>query len=225
MKIDQHTDPMAYQPDMEITSSAIMEQVLAARAAYDETVYTADDVKQALLQEHLTPEAFAALLAPAAAPFLEQLAQRAQAETRKHFGNAVNLFTPLYIANYCENHCIYCGFNCYNNIKRAKLTAAEIETEMQAIAAQGLEEILILTGESPTMSDVQYIGAACRLARKYFRVVGLEVYPMDSSDYAYLHQCGADFVTVFQETYAPDKYGQLHLGGRKRIFPYRFNAQ
>ena len=55
---------------------------------------------------------------------------------------------------------------------------------MQAIAAQGLEEILILTGESPTMSDVQYIGAACRLARKYFRVVGLEVYPMDSSDYA-----------------------------------------
>lgn len=225
MKIDQHTDPMAYQPDMEITSSAIMEQVLAARAAYDETVYTADDVKQALLQDHLTPEAFAALLAPAAAPFLEQLAQRAQAETRKHFGNAVNLFTPLYIANYCENHCIYCGFNCYNNIKRAKLTAAEIETEMQAIAAQGLEEILILTGESPTMSDVQYIGAACRLARKYFRVVGLEVYPMDSSDYAYLHQCGADFVTVFQETYAPDKYGQLHLGGRKRIFPYRFNAQ
>ena len=179
MKIDQHTDPMAYQPDMEITSSAIMEQVLAARAAYDETVYTADDVKQALLQDHLTPEAFAALLAPAAAPFLEQLAQRAQAETRKHFGNAVNLFTPLYIANYCENHCIYCGFNCYNNIKRAKLTAAEIETEMQAIAAQGLEEILILTGESPTMSDVQYIGAACRLARKYFRVVGLEVYPMD----------------------------------------------
>lgn len=148
MKIDQHTDPMAYQPDMEITSSAIMEQVLAARAAYDETVYTADDVKQALLQDHLTPEAFAALLAPAAAPFLEQLAQRAQAETRKHFGNAVNLFTPLYIANYCENHCIYCGFNCYNNIKRAKLTAAEIETEMQAIAAQGLEEILILTGES-----------------------------------------------------------------------------
>lgn len=75
------------------------------------------------------------------------------------------------------------------------------------------------------MSDVHYIGAACRLARKYFRVVGLEVYPMDSSDYAYLHQCGADFVTVFQETYAPDKYGQLHLGGRKRIFPYRFNAQ
>lgn len=225
MKIDQHTDPMTYQPDMEIIASDIMQQVLAARNAYDENAYTTADVKQALLQEHLTPEGFAALLSPAAAPLLEQLSHRAQAETRRHFGNAVNLFTPLYIANYCENYCIYCGFNCHNKIKRARLTAAEIEQEMQAIAAQGLEEILLLTGESPAMSDVRYIGDACRLARKYFRVVGLEVYPMDSADYAYLHQCGADFVTVFQETYDPDKYGQLHLGGRKRIFPYRFNAQ
>ena len=97
MKIDQHTDPMAYQPDMEITSSAIMEQVLAARAAYDETVYTADDVKQALLQEHLTPEAFAALLAPAAAPFLEQLAQRAQ---QKHVNISVmpSICSPRFIS-------------------------------------------------------------------------------------------------------------------------------
>lgn len=96
MKIDQHTDPMAYQPDMEITSSAIMEQVLAARAAYDETVYTADDVKQALLQDHLTPEAFAALLAPAAAPFLEQLAQRAQ----KHVNISVmpSICSPRFIS-------------------------------------------------------------------------------------------------------------------------------
>ena len=225
MKIDQHTDPMTYQPDMEIIASDIMPQVLAARNAYDENTYTEADVKQALLQEYLTPEGFAALLSPAAAPLLEQLAHRAQTETRSHFGNAVNLFTPLYIANYCENYCIYCGFNCHNKIKRARLTAAEIEQEMQAIAAQGLEEILLLTGESPSMSDVRYIGDACRLARRYFRVVGLEVYPMDSADYAYLHQCGADFVTVFQETYDPDKYGQLHLGGRKRIFPYRFNAQ
>ena len=225
MKIDQHTNPMAYQPDMEIIASDIMQQVLAARNAYDENAYTEADVKQSLLQEYLTPEGFAALLSPAAAPLLEQLAHRAQTETRSHFGNAVNLFTPLYIANYCENYCIYCGFNCRNKIKRARLTAAEIEQEMQAIAAQGLEEILLLTGESPAMSDVRYIGGACRLARKYFRVVGLEVYPMDSADYAYLHQCGADFVTVFQETYDPDKYGQLHLGGRKRIFPYRFNAQ
>ena len=100
-----------------------------------------------------------------------------------------------------------------------------IEKEMEAIAKSGLEEILILTGESKKMSDVKYIGEACKIARKYFKMVGLEVYPMNSDEYAYLHSCGADYVTVFQETYNSDKYETLHLSGHKRIFPYRVNAQ
>ena len=135
------------------------------------------------------------------------------------------MFTPLYIANYCENYCIYCGFNCHNKIRRAKLNDEQIEEEMQAIAKTGLQEILILTGESKKMSDAEYIGRACQIARKYFKVIGLEVYPMNSDEYAYLHQCGADYVTVFQETYNSDKYETLHRAGHKRIFPYRLNAQ
>ena len=121
------------------------------------------------------------------------------------------MFTPLYISNYCENYCIYCGFNCHNKIKRAKLDKEGIEREMKAIAETGLEEILILTGESKAMSDVKYIGEACKIAKKYFKMVGLEVYPMNSDEYAYVHKCGADYVTVFQETYNSDKYETLHI--------------
>ena len=153
------------------------------------------------------------------------MARRAQAETRKHFGNSVQMFTPLYIANYCENYCVYCGFNCHNKIRRAKLDAKEIERELQAIAATGLQEILLLTGESRSMSPVSYIGETARCARKYFRVIGVEIYPLNVEEYAYLHACGVDYVTVFQETYDADKYKTLHLGGHKRIFPYRLNAQ
>ena len=101
----------------------------------------------------------------------------------------------------------------------------EIEKEMQAIAETGLEEILILTGESEKMSSVEYIGEACKIAKKYFRMVGLEIYPVNSDQYAYLHECGVDYVTVFQETYNSDKYETLHLAGNKRIWPYRFNTQ
>lgn len=224
-RIDEHTDHMKYTDDMQAIDHDIMDRVIAEMDAYDADVYTAADVKAALAAEECSVENFKVLLSPAALPFLEEIAQKAQKETRKHFGNSVMLFTPLYIANYCENYCIYCGFNCHNKIKRAKLNAQEIEKEMKTIAETGLEEILILTGESPKNSSVEYIGEACKIARKYFKVVGLEVYPMDSKDYAYLHECGADFVTVFQETYNSDKYKTLHLGGRKRIFPYRFNAQ
>lgn len=225
VRIDENTDHMKYTDDMEAIDSDIMDRVIAEMNSYDADIYTAKDVKEALAAETCSVDNFKALLSPAALPFLEEIAQKAQKETRKHFGNSVAIFTPLYIANYCENYCVYCGFNCHNKIKRAQLNAEEIEKEMQAIAETGLEEVLILTGESPNKSSVEYIGEACKIAKKYFKLIGLEVYPMDSKDYAYLHECGADFVTVFQETYNLDKYKTLHLGGRKRIFPYRLNAQ
>ena len=216
---------MEYMEGMEVLESDVMTQVLAAMNQYDYEKYTAEDVRLALANDIRTPKDFGALLSPAAAPFLEEMAQLAQQETRKHFGNSVYMFTPIYISNYCENYCIYCGFNCRNKIQRAKLTYEEIEKEMEAIAATGLEEIMILVGESRKQSDVEYLGEACKIARRYFKMVGLEVYPMNSDEYAYLHECGADYVTVFQETYDSDKYETLHLGGHKRVFPYRVNAQ
>ncbi len=225
------TDPssrknhMEYLPGMEKIESDVCENVMAHMKSYDYGKYTPEDVKAALEHENCTVEDFKALLSPAAEPFLEQMAQRARTETGKHFGNTVYMFTPLYIANYCENYCVYCGFNCYNHIKRMKLTYEQIEKEMKIIAESGMEEILILTGESRSQSSVKYIGEACKLARKYFRMVGLEIYPVNTDEYKYLHECGADYVTVFQETYDSDKYEQLHLLGHKRVWPYRFDAQ
>ena len=225
------TDPasrknhMEYLPGMEQIESDICETVMSQMKSYDSSRYTAKDVQAALEHETCSVEDFKALLSPAAEPFLEQMAQRARLETSKHFGNTVYLFTPLYIANYCENYCVYCGFNCYNHINRMKLTLDQIEHEMQVIADSGMEEILILTGESRAQSDVQYIGQAVKLARKYFRMVGLEIYPVNTDEYRYLHECGADYVTVFQETYDTEKYETLHLLGHKRVWPYRFDAQ
>ncbi|MEE1246854.1 MAG: 2-iminoacetate synthase ThiH [Acutalibacteraceae bacterium] len=216
---------MEYLPGMEIIQSDVCENVMAQMNSYDYNKYTAKDVKAALEHETCSVEDFKALLSPAAEPFLEQMAQRARLETSKHFGNTVYLFTPLYIANYCENYCVYCGFNCYNHINRMKLTPEQIEHEMKVIADSGMEEILILTGESRAQSSVEYIGEACKLARKYFRMVGLEIYPVNTDEYRYLHECGADYVTVFQETYDTDKYETLHLMGHKRVWPYRFDAQ
>lgn len=219
------TNHMEYFPEMEQIESDICAKVLSQMNSYDPSRYTAADVKAALGRETCSVEDFKALLSPAAEPFLEELAQKARIETRKHFGNTVYLFTPLYIANYCENYCVYCGFNCYNHIQRMRLSMEQIEHEMKIIADSGMEEILILTGESRSQSDVAYIGEACRLARNYFRLIGLEIYPVNTEEYRYLHECGADYVTVFQETYDTVKYETLHLLGHKRVWPYRFDAQ
>ena len=219
------TDHMKYMEGMEVIQSDVRKNVMDEVDGYDYDKYTAADVEAALDRDHCTIEDFKALLSPAAFPYLERMAQRARVETSRHFGNTVYMFTPLYIANYCENYCVYCGFNCYNHIRRMKLSMEQIEHEMKVIADSGMEEILILTGESRAKSDVKYIGEACKLARKYFRMVGLEIYPINTDEYAYLHECGADYVTVFQETYDNVKYETLHLMGHKRVWPYRFDSQ
>lgn len=218
-------DPMTYQPGMEQIDSTVFQQVIDASNAFDASRYTAKQVQAALQKEVLSMEDYAALLAPAAQPFLEQMAARAKAERFKYFGNNVLLFTPLYISNYCENQCVYCGFNCRNAIHRSCLNEQEIEAEMKAIADTGMREVLILTGESPKRSDVTYIARAVAIAKRYFSTIGLEVYPMNVADYQKVQQCGADFVTVFQETYQLDCYSKMHPGGPKRCFPYRVNAQ
>ena len=150
----ERTNHMEYMEGMEVIDSTLLDEVISAMDAYDYDKYTDKDVENALSHDILTTEDFAALLSPAALNHLEEMAQRAQIETRKHFGNSVSMFTPLYIANYCENYCIYCGFNCYNKIRRAKLSEEEIKKEMQEIAKTGLQEILILTGESRKMSVI-----------------------------------------------------------------------
>ena len=218
-------DYMEYQEGMEILESSMLAQVEELRADFQPEKFTEADVRRALSNSKRSLADFGALLSPAALPLLEELALAAQKARRKYFGNNVYFFTPLYLANYCENYCVYCGFNCHNKIQRGRLNKEQMELEMQAISATGMQEVLLLTGESRKMSDVEYIGEACKLARKYFKVVGLEIYPVNSDEYAYLHKCGADYVTVFQETYNSEKYGQLHLAGHKRCFPYRFYAQ
>ncbi|MEE5993498.1 MAG: 2-iminoacetate synthase ThiH [Oscillospiraceae bacterium] len=223
--LTSRTNHMEFMKGQEQIHSDIFDKVMTEIKNYDPSQYTGLDVSRALQKETIGIEELKAFLSPSAEPFLEQMAERARLETQKHFGNTVYLFTPLYIANYCENYCVYCGFNCYNHIRRMKLSMEQVEHEMKVIADSGMEEILILTGESKGMSDVKYIGGACKLARKYFRMVGIEIYPVNVEDYRYLHECGVDYVTVFQETYDSDKYETLHLAGHKRVFPYRFDAQ
>lgn len=218
-------DHMKYLPGMEVIDSDMLDQVVAIRNSFNNDDFTDKDVRLALSKEHLDPRDFMALLSTAAAPFLEEMAQKAHLVTRRHFGNNITILTPIYFANYCDDYCIYCGFNSHNKIKRARLTDEELHRECKNIADTGIEEVIMLTGESPKMSDIKYIGNAVKIARQYFRVINMEIYPVNSEDYKYLHECGADYVTVFQETYNSDKYATLHLAGHKRIFPYRFYSQ
>ena len=181
-------------------------------------------MKDIINKDILSPEDFAQLLSPQALPYLEDMAQRAHALTVAHFGKTIQLYTPLYLSDYCENECVYCGFNVTNAFKRRKLSLEEVEAEARAIAALGFKHILILTGESRNNSPVSYIKDCVLVLKKYFSSISIEVYALDESEYGELVVAGVDGLTIYQETYNRELYYQLHKKGPKKDFEFRLMA-
>ncbi len=185
---------------------------------------TESQVRKALGGSSLHFQDFLALLSPQAAPLLEEMAQAAHRVTVQNFGRTIQLYTPLYLANYCVNHCVYCGFSAKNRIERRKLTLAEVESEARAIAATGLKHLLILTGESRQESPVSYIRDCVLVLRKYFPSISIEIYPVSKDEYVELVAAGVDGLTIYQEVYHEETYLRLHPKGPKRDYRFRLEA-
>lgn len=209
---------------MSETETGLQSLITSYGKRFDELDPTEADVQRVLSGTRVTPEGFAALLSPAAAPHLERMARLAHETTVRQFGKTMRLFTPLYLSNHCANHCRYCGFNAKNTITRSKLTVEEAVREGEAIAATGLRHVLLLTGEHERKAGVDYLEQCIKALAPLFPSVSLEVFPMSEEDYRRMVRAGADGLTLFQETYDPELYAELHPAGPKRDYAYRLDA-
>ncbi|MBI4632783.1 MAG: 2-iminoacetate synthase ThiH [Deltaproteobacteria bacterium] len=185
---------------------------------------TAADVPAALTRERHSAEDFLTLLSPAAGNHLEEMAQKAHHLTVRNFGRVIFLFTPIYLSDYCENQCAYCGFNVGNPFARKKLNLQELEEEARRIAETDLKHVLILTGESRQYSPPSYIRECVQVLKKYFSSISVEIYPLDTEEYGELVTAGVDGLTIYQEVYHEKRYDQVHLAGPKKNFHYRLDA-
>ncbi len=186
---------------------------------------TAADVERALSARNPGIEDFMALISPAAAPYLEQMALRSRELTQMRFGRTIGMYIPLYITNSCTNSCVYCGFNRHNKFPRVVLTPAEIENECKAIRELGpFENLLLVTGENPRVAGTDYLEEALRVCRPYFSNLTIEVMPLPAEDYRRLTESGLNGVVCFQETYHREKYKTYHPAGMKSNFEWRVNG-
>ncbi len=186
---------------------------------------TAADVERALGRERPTLDDFMALVSPAAAPYLERMAQLSRRYTRERFGRTMSMYVPLYITNSCINHCVYCGFQHDNPIARVILSDEQIVDECRAIRRLApFENLLLVTGENPRKAGVDYIENALRLARPYFANLTIEVMPLAADDYLRLTRSGLNGVVCFQETYHRARYNVYHPRGMKADFEWRVNG-
>ena len=182
------------------------------------------DIRRILAQDTVSPLDYLALLSPAAEEYMEEMAGKAHRVTVQQFGYTMTLYTPLYLGDYCVNHCVYCGFQANNRFQRRKLDLAEVDAEAALIAATGLKHILILTGESRQMTPVSYLRDCVKILGKYFSSVSIEVYPLEEDEYGELIGAGVDGLTLFQEVYDAASYAELHPAGPKRNYLYRLDA-
>ncbi|MCC7299825.1 MAG: 2-iminoacetate synthase ThiH [Verrucomicrobia bacterium] len=186
--------------------------------------FSASEVRQALGAESPDETTLAALLSPAAADFLEPMAARAQALTRRHFGRTVQLYIPLYLSSWCSGGCAYCGFAADRQTDRHALALAAVEKEIDAIKAMGFEEILLLTGERCAQADLDYLRECVHLAAQKIHNVAIEVFPMAEAEYRSLAETGGTGVTLYQETYHQETYDRMHRWGPKKDFFQRLDA-
>lgn len=185
---------------------------------------TEADVHRVLGCKRLEPLDYLTLLSPQAERYLEQLAQKANRLTEQHFGRTMLLFTPIYVANYCVNQCLYCGFNVKNSLHRTKLTVEEVDSEAKIIASSGLKHILLLTGESRHHTPVAYIKDCVEVLKRYFTSISIEIYPLAEDEYHELVATGVDGLTIYQETYCREAYDYLHPSGPKKDYLFRLET-
>jgi len=182
------------------------------------------DIQSIIDKYSINEYEFLALLSPQAEKFLEEIAQKAHQLSLQHFGKTIQLFTPMYVANYCVNKCAYCSFNAENKITRKAMTLEEVDQEARAIADTGLKHILFLTGESRTKSPVAYICEVAQILKKYFNSISIEIYPLTVDEYEQVSAAGVDGFCMYQEVYNEEVYDRVHLAGPKKDYRFRLEA-
>lgn len=185
---------------------------------------TRKDVEHALASSRRNLEDFKALISPAAAPFLEKMAQMSNALTKKRFGRTIQMYAPMYLSNECNNICTYCGFSFDNKVKRKTLSDKEILQEIEVIKKHGFNHILLVTGEANHTVHVDYFLNAIHLIKSQFANISIEVQPLETSEYEQLHKAGVNSVLVYQETYHQEVFKTYHPKGKKSNFQYRLET-
>ncbi|TDQ11333.1 2-iminoacetate synthase ThiH [Pedobacter metabolipauper] len=191
------------------------------KSIYDKT---AADVEQALHTSTRSLEDFKALISPAAAPYLEQMAQISRSLTLKRFGRIVQMYVPLYLSNECNNICTYCGFSYDNKVRRKTLSAIEVMQEAAVIKDMGYDHVLLVTGEANQSVHTDYFKKVLDLLRPHFSHLSMEIQPLDLEDYKELMHYGLNTVLVYQETYHREDYKKHHPKGKKSNFQYRLET-
>lgn len=188
-------------------------------------------VDKALDLKGLSPEEAAVLLQCTDQKVIQKIFNAARKAKEAIYGKRLVLFAPLYLSNYCMNDCLYCAFRSSNQrIKRKALTLKEIENEVKLLEKQGHKRLLLVAGEHPKISGIEYLEEAVQAVYRTkvgdgeIRRVNVNAAPMSVEHFKRLKKTGIGTYQLFQETYHLPTYKRLHLSGPKTDYENRLYA-
>lgn len=161
----------------------------------------------------------------------EKLFRLAEQIKKDFYGNRIVLFAPLYLSNYCINHCVYCPYHATNkHIGRKKLTQDEVRKEVIALQDMGHKRLALEAGEDPVNNPIEYILECIKTIYSIkhkngaIRRVNVNIAATTVENYRKLKEAGIGTYILFQETYHKESYEQLHPKGPKHNYAYHTEA-
>jgi len=212
-------------------NDATIEEILE-KAEHPQRETVRDIIAKAKTLQGLTPEETAVLLQTQDEDLIHEIMETAREVKREIYGNRLVLFAPLYIANHCANNCLYCGFRRDNKeLKRVALTMEEIAREVRVLEQEGHKRLLMLCGEHPTRSSMDYFIEAIETAYSVtsdhsgeIRRINVEIAPLKVEEYKRLKAARIGTYVLFQETYHHGTYRTMHPSGPKADYLWRLTA-
>jgi 2-iminoacetate synthase len=205
---------------------------LLKKTACSERTRVEEIITKALELKGLSPEETAVLLQTKDEEMIERIWAAAREIKQAIYGNRLVLFAPLYIANHCSNDCLYCGFRRSNKeMTRVALTMDQIANEVRVLEREGHKRLLMLCGEHPGRSSLDYFIEAIETAYAVktekggeIRRINAEIAPLTVPEFERLKATKIGTYVLFQESYHHETYRQMHPSGPKADFAWRLTA-
>ncbi len=189
-----------------------------------------DIIAASLDKKRLSLHETAALINTTDPDLIEEIKQGARQLKEKVYGERIVLFAPLYVGDLCTNNCQYCGFRTTNkDVQRITLSHEQLIKETTALIDQGHKRLILVYGEHPKYS-AEFIADTVRTvygvkhANGEIRRVNINAAPFDIPGFRTIKDAGIGTYQIFQETYNPEAYSKVHLGGMKRNYEWRLTS-
>ena len=202
------------------------------RAKNPDPLHVREIIDKAYELKGLTPQDVAILLQTEDEELIGAILEAAHRIKQDIYGNRLVLFAPLYVANHCSNNCLYCGFRRDNHeLNRVALTMDQIKKEVEVLQREGHKRLLMLCGEHPSRSSLDYFIEAIETAYATktekggeIRRINVELAPLDVDEFRRLKNTGIGTYLLFQETYHHETYKKMHPSGPKKDYVNRLRA-